>query len=138
MNEVSRPVDPGPRGLETSFIDIPAPTHKVVNLTRTRINYASVSAISLKSGVIDNKVGNLTILCRSRDKATLHFSPRRTSSNAIPNGRVEKDRVLQRHYDTSSTGVLEYLKRGTVPHGAPSVPLFCASFSCTTARSKEP
>jgi hypothetical protein len=28
-----------------------------------------VHAISLKSGVIDNKVGNLTILCRSRDIA---------------------------------------------------------------------
>jgi hypothetical protein len=50
---------------------IPAPTNKVVNLTRTRINYAPVYVISLKSGVIDNKVGNLTILCRSRDRKTL-------------------------------------------------------------------
>ena len=46
--------------------DSPAPTHKIVNLTRTRINYALAHAISLKSGVIDNKVDNLTILCRSR------------------------------------------------------------------------
>ena len=48
---------------------IPAPTHKVVNRTRTRINHAPVHAISVKLGVIENKVGNLTILCRSRDTA---------------------------------------------------------------------
>ena len=30
------------------ILPIPAPTHKVVNLTRTRINYASVHAISSK------------------------------------------------------------------------------------------
>jgi hypothetical protein len=52
---------------------IAAPTHKVVNLTRTRINYASVHAISLKSWAIDNKVGNLTILCRSRDRVDMVY-----------------------------------------------------------------
>ena len=46
---------------------IPAPTHKVVNLTRTRINYVPIHAISLNSGAIDNKVGNLTILRGFRD-----------------------------------------------------------------------
>ena len=34
--------------------------------------------------------------------------------------------------------LLNFLRGGPSPHGAPSVPLFCASFSCKTARSKEP